>query len=269
MKAPMPVVDGRAVVLCGGMGARMGALTQNTPKPLIRIHGKPILWYVLRTLQRNGIHRIIFPLGYKGALIREYVSNAFADEQMHFEFVDTGVDTSIAGRILEIRGLIPRGSDFLLLNSDTIFDFPLHEMLDQHRAASALLTLSSVAVASPWGLIHEKNGSLFTFSRERKMHYVMSDEDPAARGYINSGIAVLNQAALQFINTSANHDFEQDVYSRIIQLGRATHYRIHGTWFAVDTQKDLQLINQITGGTTEHGVGVQLIKDKLSSLSGG
>lgn len=247
------------------MGARMGALTQELPKPLIRIHGQPILWYVLRTLRRNGIRRIVFPLGYKGDMIREYVSTAFADEGMQFDLVDTGVETSIAERILQIRHLIPPGSDFLLLNSDTIFDFPVHEMFDQHRNASALLTLSSVAVASPWGLIHEKNGSLFSFSRERKMHYLMSDEDSAARGYINSGIAVLNQAALAFINTSATHDFEQDVYSRIIQLGRATHYRIHGTWFAVDNQKDLQLINQITGGNTGHGAGVQRIKDKLST----
>lgn len=261
----MQVSDARAIVLCGGMGARMGTLTQDLPKPLIRIHGQPLLWYVLRTLRRNGIQRIIFPLGYKGELIREYVMTVFAGEDMHFDFVDTGVDTSIAGRILQIRHLVPKDSDFLLLNSDTIFDFPLHEMFDQHRAASALLTLSSVAVASPWGLIHEKNGSLFTFSRERKTHYLMSDEDPAARGYINSGIAVLNQAALAFINTAATHDFEQDIYSRIIQLGRATHYRIHGTWFAVDTPKDLQLINQITDTNTEHGVGVQFIKDKLSS----
>jgi len=265
MQVPTQVSNAQAIVLCGGMGARMGALTQDIPKPLIRIHGQPLLWYVLRTLRRNGIRRVIFPLGYKGELIRDYVRTAFADEEMQFELVDTGVDTSIAGRILQIRDLVPQGSDFLLLNSDTVFDFPLHEMFDQHRAASALLTLSSVAIASPWGLIHEKNGSLFSFSRERKMHYLMSDEDPAARGYVNSGIAVLNEAALAFVNTSATHDFEQDVYSRIIQLGRATHYRIHGTWFAVDTQKDLQLINQLTGGGSEHGAGVQRIKDKLST----
>lgn len=265
MQALPQVDEARAIVLCGGMGARMGAITQDVPKPLIRIHGQPLMWYVLRTLHRNGIREIIFPLGYKGDLIREYVSTAFANEGMKFEFVDTGIDTSIAGRIVQIRDLVPHGSDFLLLNSDTIFDFPLHEMFEQHRAARALLTLSSVAVASPWGLIHEKNGALFAFSRERKMHYLMSDEDSAARGYINSGLAVLNEAALAFIDTSAAHDFEQHVYSRVIQLGRATHYRIHGTWFAVDTQKDLQLINQLIGGGSGQGAGVQRIKDKLST----
>ena len=263
MQETTQVSDAWAIVLCGGMGARMGSITQDLPKPLIRIHGQPLLWYVLRTLKKNGIRRIIFPLGYKGELIRDYLSTAFVDEDMQFELVDTGVETSIAGRILQVRHLVPPGSEFLLLNSDTIFDFPLYEMFAQHRAAAALLTLSSVAVASPWGLIHEKNGELYAFSRERRMHYLMSDEDPAARGYINSGIAVLNQAALAFINTDATHDFEQDVYSRIIELGRATHYRIQGTWFAVDNQKDLQLLNQIAGGSDGHSAGVQLIKDKL------
>ena len=55
-----------AVVLCGGKGSRMGGLTKNLPKPLLKIHGKPIIWYSIKILNSYGFNKIIFPLGYKG-----------------------------------------------------------------------------------------------------------------------------------------------------------------------------------------------------------
>ena len=62
-----------AVVLCGGMGSRISEITSKTPKSMISILGKPIIWYVISLLVKNNIQQIIFPLGYKGNLIKKFI----------------------------------------------------------------------------------------------------------------------------------------------------------------------------------------------------
>ena len=55
-----------AVVLCGGLSSRMGALTSETPKSLLKVKRKPIIWYTIGFLYKNGVKKFILPLGYKG-----------------------------------------------------------------------------------------------------------------------------------------------------------------------------------------------------------
>ena len=50
-----------AVILCGGKGTRLGAIGKKLPKTLIKIHSKPIIWYIIKILQKNivciqGVH---------------------------------------------------------------------------------------------------------------------------------------------------------------------------------------------------------------------
>ena len=62
-----------AVILCGGKGLRMGGLTKRKPKPLLIVHGKPIIWYSLSILLKYKFNKIIFPLGYRGKQIKKYI----------------------------------------------------------------------------------------------------------------------------------------------------------------------------------------------------
>ena len=55
-----------SVILAGGLGTRMGKLTKNSPKTLIKVKGKPIFWYIINELLKNNFDKIIITLGYKG-----------------------------------------------------------------------------------------------------------------------------------------------------------------------------------------------------------
>lgn len=258
--------DTWAVILCGGLGSRMGAITQEIPKPLIQIHNQPILWYILMTLRKYKVKNLIFPLGYKGEVLKEYIETNFGKSDFNLHLLDTGIDSSIAHRISKVSKIIPDNADFLLLNSDTIFDFNLEAMLELHQSKNALITLSSVEIISSWGLIHKrKDDSMAGFSRERKAHYLSSNDDPDQRGYIYSGIAFMNKNALKYVDLETCSDFEQDLFSNVIAMKRAAHYEIEGSWFAVDTAKDLQIINQLTGDKNNRGQRAHAIKEKLSN----
>ena len=62
-----------SIVLCGGISSRMGDLTLEVPKALLKIQSKPIIWYTIGFLLKNGIDRFIFPLGYKGQMIEKFL----------------------------------------------------------------------------------------------------------------------------------------------------------------------------------------------------
>ena len=121
-----------AVVLCGGKGTRMGSLTKNLPKPLLKIHGKPIIWYSIKMLTLYGFNKIIFPLGYKGEKIKKYLNKEFSNQKKKFHFIDTGVNSSVSKRIHIIKDVIPENSNFFMINSDTIFSFNIDKMFKEH-----------------------------------------------------------------------------------------------------------------------------------------
>ena len=241
-------MDKLAVILCGGRGSRLGSITDNMPKPLVEVRGKPILWYTVMNLYHQGFRKFIFPLGYKGEMIKEYIGNLVSklDDYCFRGFIDTGENTSIALRIAQIKPLIPHHSDFFLVNGDTLFDFDIDEMYEKHKKEGALVTLSSVEVVAPWGLIKTTaNGTVVGFDRERKIRHVGSRFE--AMGFVNSGLAWINKDALGLIDLDDCGDFETDLYNKAIVNGRCSHYEIKGMWYPIDTQKDLENINREMG----------------------
>jgi len=66
-----------AVILCGGRGTRLGSITKKIPKSLVEIKGKPIIWYILKTLNQNKFNHFILPIGYKGDQIRNYLKKKY------------------------------------------------------------------------------------------------------------------------------------------------------------------------------------------------
>lgn len=238
------VNDGHwAVILCGGRGSRLGSISKTLPKALVKVHGHPILWYSFWSLYRAGFRNFIFPLGYKGEMIKEYIENLSEGMDCQILAVDTGEDTSIARRINQISHLIPDKEDFFLINSDTIFDFDIEGMHQLHKQKEALLTLSSVEVVSSWGLIMVKDGEICGFDRQRKVRHLVSDDGQGLYGLVNSGLAWLNKSVLDVVDLEVCGDFETVVYQKTIDMKRAAHFEIHGLWFPIDTQKDLQIIN--------------------------
>lgn len=260
-----PLQNTWAVILCGGRGSRLGSLTDAVPKPLLNVHDKPILWYIFLTLYRQGFRRFIFPIGYKGELIEGFITQEFEGYDCMLRFVETGVDTRIAKRLQIATKIIPDQDNFFLLNGDTIFDFDIEGMYHYHLKKKALVTLTSVEIISPYGIIVEKDGSLFDFSRDRRVSHFSLDHDANIKGYVNAGLSWLNKDSLKLIDLESCENFEQDLYPKVISQGRAAHYKIFGSWFAIDTQKDLHTINLETETKQEIGKIMMEKKKNLAS----
>ena len=256
-----------AVILCGGRGSRLGSITDSIPKPLVQVHGKQIIWYSFLGLYKHGFRNFIFPLGYKGEMVREYIYETFGAMECEIYCVDTGEDTLISGRLAQIVHLIPE--DFFLINSDTLFDFDIEAMYGQHKRENALVTLASVEVISPWGVIQMYGDKMIGFDRDRKIRYIATEENAMLTGRIFSGLCFINKAALQYVDLNTHINFENELFRAVIARGKASHFDLKGMWFPIDTPKDLDIVNMKVPDINGVGEEAKIVKETLGGMANG
>lgn len=116
----------RAMILAAGLGKRMRPLTDHTPKPLLKVDGKPLLQYHLEALAATGITDAVINLAYRGEQIRTFVGDgARFGLRVHYSPEPEPLETG--GAILQALPLL--GNDpFLLINGDVWTDYPLGRM---------------------------------------------------------------------------------------------------------------------------------------------
>jgi glucose-1-phosphate cytidylyltransferase len=141
----------KVVLFCGGLGTRLGELTENVPKPLVKIGYRPIMWNVMKYYAHYGHKDFILCLGYKADVIKDYflnyketISNDFTmsnggkniDLQQSditdwkITFVDTGINANIGQRLMAVKKYLQGEEMFLANYSDGLSAFPLPEMID-------------------------------------------------------------------------------------------------------------------------------------------
>ncbi len=239
-----------AVILCGGRGKRLGPIGDELPKALVPVHGKPILWYIFVKLYLEGYRHFILPLGYRGHLIQNFIDRSLTDLDARIDAIPTGENTEVGQRLALVRHLLPKGS-FLLINGDTLFDFDVARVADEHDASGMDVTLTSCRIISQFGLVVLDGDRVTEFTRDSlvRSYQVVNRPDGGVReAFVNSGIALVRSAALDAIDLAHSPNFEAELYPALIARGTVRHYAIEGYWFAVDTPKDMEIANAGNGG---------------------
>lgn len=122
----------KAMILAAGLGQRMRPLTDNLPKPLLCLAGKPLLQYHLEALARTGITEVVINLAYLGHKIREYVGDG-SRFGLQVQYSEEPEPLETAGALLKALPLLGE-EPFLLVNGDVWTDFDFRT-LAQHQLA--------------------------------------------------------------------------------------------------------------------------------------
>jgi glucose-1-phosphate cytidylyltransferase len=229
-----------AVILCGGRGTRLGAITKKIPKSLVRIKDKPIIWYILKILKKNKFNHFILPIGYKGNSIKKYLQNKiFSDYD--FKIVPTGINTPIAKRIFNIKKYI-KSENFLLLNGDAIFDFNLNKIYENHvRDIKTYITFLGSETNLPYGTIVLSNGIVKNFERDVMFNAVKISNKNNNTAHVYSGMAILKKKVLnKDIKNFKN--FEVNLYPKIIRKYKCKFKKFSGFWHSIDNIKDVKIL---------------------------
>ena len=229
------------IILCGGKGTRLGALSKKIPKCLVRIHNYPIIWFIINILKMNSFNHFILPVGYKGHMIKDYIKKKKTLRNLNIEIVNTGKNTSIAQRIFKIKKKI-LSDNFLLLNGDAILDFNINKLFNNHQKNKTDMTFLGCEAKLNFGIVGKIKNKIVSFEREINFFSVLKRNSKKFTAYIYSGISIINKKILnkKFENYK---NFEKSFYPLIIKSFKTNLEHINGFWNSIDNMKDIKELN--------------------------
>ena len=231
-----------AIILCGGKGTRLGILGKKIPKTLVKIHNKPILWYIVKALKKNSINHFILPLGYKGNQITKYIKNDKDLKKLNFDLIYTGLNTSISKRIFSVKEKI-KSDHITLLNGDAIFDFNLKKILTKHYNKDIDITFLGCAAPLTYGIVGILKKKVVSFERDLEFNSVKANKRRNFLGNIFSGISII-RSNLVARNFRLYNNFEKEFYPKIIKKNNTNFEEINGFWHSIDNEKDIKNLNK-------------------------
>jgi glucose-1-phosphate cytidylyltransferase len=211
-----------AVVLCGGKGERMRPLTEEMPKPLIPIGGRPLLEHLIRYLESEGIQSFVLCVGYKAELIEEFARNL--PTQSDIVCVNSG-DVTMTDRILDARR--HANERVLVCYGDTLANVDIQNLCAVHEQSKAPATMTVYPLKVPFGIVDVgAGGKVKCFEEKPQLPY-----------WINIGFFLFEAGALDSLRRNSTiPEFLEELKDR----GDLFAFRHAGRHLTVNTQKDRQ-----------------------------
>ncbi|MEE9369552.1 MAG: sugar phosphate nucleotidyltransferase [Pontiella sp.] len=243
----------KVVLFCGGQGTRIRDYSDELPKPMIPVGYRPVLWHLMKYYAAYGYMDFILCLGYKADVIKNYflnydesLSNDFVLENggediklLHSDiddwritFVDTGMNASIAQRLVAVKSHLEGEELFLANYSDGLTDFPIPELVEEHKQRGAVASFLSIKPHHSFHVIDapEDNG------------WVSEIQDTShADFWVNGGYFVLDQKIFDYIN--AGDEFVDQPFQKLIAESKLYTHKYNGFWGCMDTFKEKQMLD--------------------------
>ncbi len=219
----------KALILAGGYGKRLRPLTQEKPKPLIEIKGKPILAWQFDWLKKNGVNEVILAIGYlKERIIEEIGSGKRYGIKVGYVVEDEPLGT--AGGLKNAAHLLSNEKYFYVLNGDIITNLSLRR-LSEALNEDTVGAIAVVPLRSPYGIIRfdENTGRILSFI-----------EKPILQEYwINAGVYCLTPKIFEYLPERG--DIEKTAFPKLAKEGllRAVAFD-NVLWKSIDTHKDVE-----------------------------
>ena len=202
----------KAVIMAGGQGSRLRPLTENVPKPMARLCGRPVVEYILELLAENGIFESVLTLQYLPERLTGHFEGAeFAGVKLSFCEEEAPLGT--AGSVKNALGA-PDGPA-LVISGDALCDFPLRQAAEAHRESGAAVTIVTAKVDDPreYGLVVADETDRITGFVE-KPSYAQATSELA-----NTGIYILSPEAVNMIPEGRKFDFASDLFPAMLERG--------------------------------------------------
>lgn len=215
------------VLLCGGKGERLKPLTLEIPKPMVQVKGKPILWYILRQLEKLEVKKLFVAVGYKANVIRDYLTDNYTGRKINI--IDNG-DADIIERIKSVIKLAP-DDDLMILYGDTISDIDFNKLLEFSNEKKKPGTLTVWPLATNFGIVELNND----------MEIIEFKEKPNLDKWINIGYFIMRPELFPHLSKFLKYeDFLQFCGSNNL----LNAFRHEGEHFTINTLVELEIVEQ-------------------------
>lgn len=223
--------DNTVVLMAGGLGSRLRPLTDDCPKPLLRIGSRPILEIILKGFIDHGFSNFHFSVRYKSEMIEEYFGDG-SKWGVRIEYIheETAMGTAGALSLLQARPSKP----LIVMNADLLTKVNYKHMLRYHQEHKALATICvrEHNIQIPYGVARIEGNRLAGI-----------DEKPSQHFFVNAGIYVLEPEILDMIPRNSQFDMPSLFEALIEKEHSVAVFPIREYWLDIGHADDFERAN--------------------------
>ncbi len=221
-----------AVLLVGGAGLRMRPLTEDLPKCMIPLHGKPLIYWTLNWLRDNGFDHAVLGVSYRKEVVMKYVKETpfgiKVDFSEHTQEGETG-----EGFRLAIKRHV-EDENFLALNGDELTNLNLQNFVDFHLQNKGVATIAVSPMPSPFAVLETEGNNIVGFKEKP----VLKDK------LISTGIYVFNHAISDYLPFTGSMERLTFPVLAAKRLLKAYKLGENEKWLTINSVKDLSIAEQ-------------------------
>lgn len=226
-----PARDNIAVIMAGGLGTRLRPLTNDTPKPLLKIGNKPILETILESLIEHGFTRFYISVNYKSELIQDYFKDG-SNWGVDIKYIHEDKRMGTAGAL----GLLPEKPDkpFLVMNGDILTKVNYQYLLDYHEnlKGKATLCVREYDFQVPYGVVNVDNHRLLSI-----------EEKPVHHFFVSAGIYIFDPEVLKTIPENSYLDMPDLLRNLLDQNEDISIFPVREYWLDIGRIDDFERAN--------------------------
>ena len=203
----------KAVIMAGGMGSRLKAITGDRPKPMVPLLGRPLMEYILELLRSQGFDQVCAAVRYRaGDIMAHFGDGSRFGVEMQYRVEEEPLGT--AGAVKNCRDFYG-GEDFLVISGDAACDFQLSRLMEEHKRRGAAVTLALCRHSEPlsYGLaVTDGEGRIRSFVEKPDWSRVVTD-------LVNTGIYVISPRIMELVPEGREFDFAKDLFPLLLSRG--------------------------------------------------
>ena len=221
--------DNPVFLMAGGFGKRLQPLTDNTPKPLLKVGTKPILENILNQFIAAGFHNFYISTHYKAEMVRNHFGNG-SDWGVSITYLHEETPLGTAGGL----GLLPKNLTdlpILIMNGDLLTKIDFKELLGFHleEGGDATICTREYDFQVPYGVI-KTNGQYASSIVEKPMH----------KFFVNAGVYVINPTMLDTIDGVSYLDMPDLLQGQIDSSAQVNVFPVHEYWLDIGQMEQFE-----------------------------
>lgn len=222
-----PVPPLQAVIMAGGFGERLRPLTEDLPKPMLPVGGRPLIELIIQQLRRAGIYQVNLTTHYKSEAIEHHLGDG-RQLGVEIRYVDEDQPLGTAGSL----SLLAQSYDpLLVINGDILTRVDFRAMLDFHLEQQADMTVAvrQFDLRLPYGVVEINGSEIIAIAEKPVMHY-----------FINAGIYLVSPEARSFVPKEQPYDMPDLIIKLMAEDRRVVSFPIHEYWLDIGERADYQ-----------------------------
>lgn len=225
-------VQNHILFMAGGRGTRLLPETENLPKPLVRIQGKPLLEHLILKARGQGFRNLVISIGHLGHKIEEYFGNGI-ELGVEIKYLREDLPLGSGGALSLIsKSGIEISEDFVVANADVLSNLDLRALLEFQIGGIGIATLvgKQQQIQIPYGVLNMVNGRLENIEEKPTHSYV-----------INAGVYAFNKKALSFLVQNRPISMTE-IFQTLLQKEETVNvFQIDDEWIDIGTPENLHL----------------------------